>query len=67
MSTDRLDEIETRLTFQEQMLTDLNDVIVRQQSEIMALQATCKHLQERMGSLIESTAHQAGDEVPPHY
>ncbi len=67
MNNDRLEEIETRLTFQEKTLSDLNDVIVKQQSEIQVLQNSYKHLLQRMTSMAENAAFQDNDEVPPHY
>lgn len=68
MTTDRLDEIETRLTFQERTLLDLNDVIVNQQNQIDQLKRSYNQLQGRISSLAESTTSQHENyELPPHY
>ena len=68
MSTDRLDEIETRLTFQEKAILDLNDVIVKQQNQIDQLKRYQTQLQNRISSLTESSASQHDNyERPPHY
>lgn len=68
MSSERLEEIETRLTFQEKTLSDLNDVIVRQQNQIDELRISCKHLLNRLAALSESSGtQQPEDEIPPHY
>jgi len=67
MNTDRFEELEMRLTFQEKTLSDLNDVIVQQQNEIHALKTNYNHLLERMTALADNSSLAQGDEVPPHY
>ena len=66
---DRLRELETRLTFQEHVIEELNDALSRQQLLISDLEATVRVLLERTRQLIDDgpgSAHEA-DEKPPHY
>ncbi|MBN8431382.1 SlyX family protein [Microbulbifer salipaludis] len=76
MSTDnqqplaeRIDELETRLAFQEDTLAQLNDVITVQDAQIRALVARVKEMTEKYQDL--SFEVQKGmkpdEEKPPHY
>jgi SlyX protein len=66
---DRLQELETRLTFQEHMIEELNDALSRQQLLISDMETTVRVLLERTRQIIDddaSTVHET-DEKPPHY
>lgn len=68
MSTERFEDLETRLTFQEKLLLDLNDVIVAQRKEIDELRNSYQYLLDRVSGLADgSTDIHTGDETPPHY
>lgn len=68
MNEDRLIELETRLTYQEATLQDLNLALAQQQARISDLEALCRHLSERVARLGQDTFKgTAADEVPPHY
>ena len=68
MSDDRLIEIESKLAHQEQLLTELNEVITEQQARIMQLEELSTSLIERVRSIGESTSDDGPkDERPPHY
>jgi len=61
----RLEALETKLAFQEDTITQLNDALVAQQSRIDLLEA-------RIGQLVEALrALEDGDDTPesppPHY
>jgi SlyX protein len=66
-----LDDLQTRLAFQDQAINDLNDVIADQQKQISLLQDQLKLLHDRLGDLSESveSSHDNSkqDEKPPHY
>ena len=68
---DVLDDLQTRLTFQDQAINDLNDVIADQQQQISRLQHQLKLLHDRLGDLSESVesshSNSKQDEKPPHY
>ena len=68
MSEDRLVDIEVKLAHQEQLLTDLDDVVTKQQAKIMQLEELCSSLVERIRSVSEGTQGDGPqDERPPHY
>lgn len=62
MNDDRLEDIETKLAFQEKLIKDLNDVLYSQQKQIDRLTSMCE-------ALAESGTDNAGpaNEKPPHY
>jgi SlyX protein len=68
MSEQRLIEIETKISHQEALLEDLNQVICRQQETIDLIETKLKALIERFregaGSNVEIAS---GNEKPPHY
>jgi SlyX protein len=62
---DRIDALETRLTFQDETIETLNKTITAQWLKIDALTRQIAHLSER---LLEAEAHTPGaNEPPPHY
>jgi SlyX protein len=63
---DRIDALETRLTFQDETIETLNKTITAQWLKIDALTRQLAHLNER---LQEAEAHAPGatNEPPPHY
>ncbi len=68
MSEDRLVDIEVKLAHQEQLLTDLDDVVTKQQAKIMQLEELCGSLVERVRSIGEAMPGDAAqNERPPHY
>lgn len=68
MSDERFIDLESRLAHQDQLLSELNDVVTDQQAKIMQLDALCKSLIERVRSMADGApAGDSGDERPPHY
>jgi SlyX protein len=68
MSEERFIDLESRLAHQDQLLTELNDVVCAQQAKIMQLEALCKSLIERVRSMADAaTGGDPGEERPPHY
>lgn len=65
---ERMIDLETRLTHQDHMLSELNDVVTGQQASLMKLERLCRSMAERISLLNESLAEsEPGDERPPHY
>jgi SlyX protein len=67
MDESRLIELETRLSYQEATLRDLNDVITRQQQEIDRLNQICRMLVDRASRPPDQAKGSLEDEIPPHY
>ena len=66
----RLDELESRLAFQDDHIESLNEIIARQDRELGRLELRVKTLADKLNDLMESAAMpgaDAGHEVPPHY
>jgi SlyX protein len=63
---DRIDDLETRLTFQDETIETLNKTITAQWQQIDALTRQVAALNERLQQA-ESNAPGAADEPPPHY
>jgi SlyX protein len=64
----RLTELEIKISFQEDLLDQLNQVIVRQQQEIDLLLREVGQLRQQMPEPGSGAAGaMARDELPPHY
>jgi len=64
-----IDDLQSRLAFQEDMLHGLNERVAAQEKDIDALRIQLQHLYKKMKSLESSWEQEnAGDEkLPPHY
>ena len=69
MNAHRLIEIETKLSYQEDAIQSLNDVVTRQQKQIEQLEEALKLLIERYRQLAEAppNPNPPTHEIPPHY
>jgi SlyX protein len=64
----RLMDIESKIAYQEHMISELNTVIIDQQKQIDQLQKTVQLLLERVAELSQCmTLSSSGNEKPPHY
>ena len=65
----RLDELENRVAFQDDLIESLNGVITRQDREITAMASQLKDLFTRISEQAKTaTPGTAADhEIPPHY
>lgn len=65
---ERLADIEAKLAHQELMVTELSDVMYRQQRLIEQLEQRCENLLQRCRALENQTDRgMPEDEPPPHY
>jgi SlyX protein len=69
MSEERLENIETKLSFQEDLVEELNKTVYQQQQKIERLEAMCQSLAQHVQTL--SAGRNDGgtldNERPPHY
>lgn len=64
---ERLERLETKIDFAEDMLDELNRTVFRQQEQIDRLKQQLSHLHEKMQSFGPVPAGDLRDEIPPHY
>jgi SlyX protein len=68
MSEERFIDLETRLTHQDRLLSELNDIVTAQQAKILQLDELCRSLISRVRSMGDAMpARDPGDQEPPHY
>ena len=63
----RLNELETKLAFQEQTIDTLNSVITRLQTTVDRLGQEIVALKTQLRTVAPSLLTERGDEKPPHY
>ena len=63
----RLAEIESKLSFSEELLEALNRTIYRQQQQIDQLQLELRALREQVLAVLPAESRNLRDETPPHY
>lgn len=65
---DDLLELQTQLSYQDDSVQQLNDVVTRQQGEIDGLRREIEVLKQQLQVLVASQSEASGDEAPPpHY
>ena len=66
----RMQELESRLAFQDDLIESLNGVVARQDRELSRLVRRLDELERKLAEMVEAAALSetpAGHEVPPHY
>lgn len=66
----RLDELESRMAFQDDLIESLNRVIARQDRELAELTRRIEELETRLADVLAAAGMPGGPgghEVPPHY
>ncbi len=64
---ERLNELEIKASFTEDLVEQLNQIIIRQQQDLEALARQIGQLRERLPEPDTGQARSARDELPPHY
>jgi len=67
MDQARLEKIETKLSFAEDLLEELNRLVFRQQEQIKRLQAQLDRLADKQSDSRSTERFDARDDIPPHY
>jgi len=63
----RLTELEIKSSFNEDLLEQLNEVVIRQQRQIDALLREVSQLRLQLPDAGSGAFSRAGDDLPPHY
>ena len=68
MIEERLVNIEAKITFQEDLIEELNKMVYQQQQKLDRLEAVCESLARHIQSLSEARNEgMPANERPPHY
>jgi SlyX protein len=68
MNEERLENIEAKITFQEDLIEELNKTVYQQQQKLERLDATCEALARELRALAEAgNEGKSANERPPHY
>ncbi|MFH2133600.1 MAG: SlyX family protein [Pseudomonadota bacterium] len=68
MTDERLIHIEEKITFQEDLIEELNKTVYQQQQKIERLEDFCRELAAQIRGLAEAgNTGPAANERPPHY
>ena len=63
----RLTDLEIKASFNEDLLDQLNQVVIRQQQQIDALLREVAQLRQQIPDAGSGVFSRAGDDLPPHY
>jgi SlyX protein len=66
-ATQRLNELEIKASFAEDLLDKLDQIVIRQQTQINALISEVLHLRQQAADPQASTQRNLRDDLPPHY
>ncbi|BCL66794.1 TPA: SlyX family protein [Haemophilus influenzae] len=68
MLENRIEELETKIAFQEQLLDELNHALVQQQFDIDKMQVQLRYMANKLKDFQPSNiASQSEETPPPHY
>lgn len=63
----RLNELEAKLAFAEDMIETLNQTVIRQQGQLDLLQQQLRLLHQQLQAALPDETRNLRDEIPPHY
>lgn len=65
----RVEELESRLAFQDDLIESLNEVVARQDREIVSITRRLHEMEKRLNDMDTASAGGSaeGHEIPPHY
>ncbi len=63
----RINELEVKLSFAEDLLEQLNLTVFRQQQQIEGLQRDMRALRQQLQESMPAEQRSLRDEIPPHY
>lgn len=63
----RIEELETKITFQDHMIEELNQALIEQQSDLRKLTRVLESVVSQVEQIGDSSTKSDGIELPPHY
>lgn len=63
----RIEELETKITFQDHMIEELNQALIEQQSDLRKLTRVLESVVSQVEQIGDSSSKNDGIELPPHY
>lgn len=68
MVTEQIEDLQSRIAFQEDMISKLNDTVVEQGMQLMSLQKQLQHVYKKVKNVsFDDDDYDPVDEKPPHY
>ena len=67
MHEERLDELEAKLAFAEDLIETLNQTVIRQQRQLDSLQEQLRMLHQQIRDSQPDDSLSPREEIPPHY
>jgi SlyX protein len=67
MMEERLNELEAKLAFAEDLIETLNQAVIRQQGQIDLMQQQLRLLHQQLQETLPDEARTPRNEIPPHY
>jgi SlyX protein len=67
MTESRLNEIEAKLVFAEDMIETLNQTAIRQQAQLDLMRQQIRLLHQQLQDALPDDTRTLRDEIPPHY
>ena len=63
----RVEEQETKITFQDHMIEELNQALIQQQSDVRKLTRVVENVVSQVEQIGDASGNSDGVELPPHY
>jgi SlyX protein len=63
----RLNELEAKIAFAEDLIETLNQTVIRQQGQIDLMQQQLRLLHQQLQEALPEETRSLRDEIPPHY
>jgi SlyX protein len=67
MIEERLNELEAKLAFAEDLIDTLNQTVVRQQGQLDLIQQQLRLLHQQLQDALPDEARTPREDIPPHY
>ena len=67
MIEERINELEAKLAFAEDLLETLNQTVVRQQGQLDLIQQQLRLLHQQLQDALPDEARTPREDIPPHY